>query len=243
MKSPSPRILVLPLLLFVLIFVCAACGNEHEVQKDEAGLVSAAQDALVIGIDSPMHPEADKERPALEEANEEQSVAQDMSTVASTTNEAVTKQSASVVDPTTAPIEAAPASKPSGVERNVKMPSEDITEATAPSTITISITSDEKKGVILEPTSIQLEDGDSVLDVLKRVTKSNKIPLEYKGAGMLSYVEGIANVYEFDEGTNSGWLFKINGKYATRSAGAIKLNIGDNVEWIYSIKKDEELDE
>lgn len=141
---------------------------------------------------------------------------------------------------TTAPIKEAPTKEASTKEASTKE-----TPATTPpaqetpepiSTVTISITGDEQKGIILEPTSIDWQDGDSVLDVLKQVTKSNRIPLEYRGSGILGYVEGIANLYEFDQGAGSGWLFKVNGQFADKSAGAVKLSKGDVVEWIYSIE-------
>lgn len=74
------------------------------------------------------------------------------------------------------------------------------------------------------------------------MTKSNRIPLEYRGSGILSYVEGIANLYEFDQGAGSGWLFKVNGQFADKSAGAVKLSKGDVVEWIYSIELIEDPD-
>jgi hypothetical protein len=109
-------------------------------------------------------------------------------------------------------------------------------------TVTISIRGDEQKGTILEPTDIEWHDEDSVLDALIQVTKNHRIPLEYRGRGILSYVEGIGNLYEFDKGPGSGWLFKVNGEFADKSAGAVKLDKGDKVEWIYIIDPSEDPD-
>ena len=112
-------------------------------------------------------------------------------------------------------------------------------EEQSPSIVTISVLGDEQKGMIIEQTELAFQDGDTVLDVLKRVTRSNKIPLEYRGKGILAYVEGIGNLYEFDRGPSSGWLLKVNGNLVDASAGAIKVDKGDAIEWIYSIELSE----
>ncbi len=99
----------------------------------------------------------------------------------------------------------------------------------------ISISGDEEHGVILPSTALAIEEGDTVLDVLKRVTKEHKIQMEYKGKGATGYVEGIDNLYEFDHGPKSGWLYRVNGEFPEKSAGSYKLNNGDRIEWLYTL--------
>ncbi|MFD2671086.1 DUF4430 domain-containing protein [Marinicrinis sediminis] len=81
---------------------------------------------------------------------------------------------------------------------------------------------------------VEIEDGDSVLDVLKRETKARRIQMEYRGRGALAYVEGIDNLYEFDHGPTSGWTYTVNGDDIDKSAGTMELSPGDTIEWRYT---------
>lgn len=112
------------------------------------------------------------------------------------------------------------------------------TENTTEHQTTISIAAEGEIGVILEETEAEWKDGDTVLDVLKRVTREQKMQMEYRGFGALTYVEGIANVYEFDHGPASGWVYKVNGELVKKSAGAWKVKAGDRIEWIYVLKEE-----
>lgn len=99
----------------------------------------------------------------------------------------------------------------------------------------ISIDGGAKHGSVLNETDVEVKDGDTVVDVLKRVTKANKIQMESRGKGLFAYVEGIDNVYEFDEGPKSGWVFRLNGEVITQGAGSTKVNSGDRIEWLFTL--------
>lgn len=73
---------------------------------------------------------------------------------------------------------------------------------------------------------MKFESGDSVLDVLKRTG----VELEIRDG----YVAGIDGLYEFDCGKNSGWMYRVNGKFPNCMAGKYKLKDGDKVEWLYT---------
>lgn len=89
--------------------------------------------------------------------------------------------------------------------------------------------------VPLPPTEVEMTDGETVLDVLIRVTKEKGIQMDYRGGrGGTAYVEGIANVYEFDRGQGSGWMYRVNGIFPDRGAGTVPLYAGDRVEWLYT---------
>ena len=99
-------------------------------------------------------------------------------------------------------------------------------------TISIVISSGE---IPLSPTEIKIKEGDTVLDALIAVTKQRGIQMDYRGGqGASAYVEGIANVYEFDRGQGSGWMYRVNGIFPDRSAGTVPLEDGDRVEWLYT---------
>src|SRR5699024_2687299 len=90
-------------------------------------------------------------------------------------------------------------------------------------TVQLSIRGDQELGVVLEPTEVALSEGDTVINVLSKTLKEKRIPLDYKGVGPTVYVEGIANLYEFDRGPLSGWVFRVNDGFGSQSAGTVKL--------------------
>lgn len=91
-------------------------------------------------------------------------------------------------------------------------------------------------GVILKQTTVTFYEGETVLDVLKRVTKKNSIQMEFSDNVVYSgaYVEGIANLYEKDCGGNSGWQFCVNGWYPNYSCSNYVVTDGDAIEWNYT---------
>lgn len=101
--------------------------------------------------------------------------------------------------------------------------------------VTISIKADAETGFILKATKVSIEDGDTVLEVLKKVTKQNHIQMEYSGGGATAYIEGIQNLYEFDKGPKSGWMYSINGAFMKKGAGTTEVKPGDKIEWAYTL--------
>ena len=93
-----------------------------------------------------------------------------------------------------------------------------------------------KDGWILRPVTVTFTEGESVFDVLQRVCRENKIHMEFNtAAGYNSaYIEGIGNLYEFDAGELSGWLYSVNGWYPNYGCSRYQLKNGDTVCWVYS---------
>ena len=91
-------------------------------------------------------------------------------------------------------------------------------------------------GVILAPTKVTFYEGESVFDVLKRVCKENEIHLEYSWTPVYNsaYIEGIHNLYEFDCGELSGWMYCVNGWYPNYGCSRYQLVEGENVEWRFT---------
>ncbi|MNJ39612.1 hypothetical protein D3C77_344900 [compost metagenome] len=89
-------------------------------------------------------------------------------------------------------------------------------------------------GSILETIEVEIGDSKTVLDVLKKATRSTKMQMEYTGSGATAYVQGIDNLYEFDRGSGSGWMYSVNGKFPNRSAGVWPLKSGDHIRWLYT---------
>jgi len=91
-------------------------------------------------------------------------------------------------------------------------------------------------GVILAEMTVVFYEGESVFDVLQRVCKENKIHMEASWTPMYNsaYIEGIHNLYEFDCGALSGWMYKVNGWYPNYGCSRYQLLDGDVVEWRYT---------
>lgn len=91
-------------------------------------------------------------------------------------------------------------------------------------------------GVILAPTIVEIQEGESVQDILKRVCKEKGIHMEatYTPAYNSAYVEGINQLYEFDCGELSGWMFCINGWFPNYGSSKYQVSDGDVIEWVYT---------
>lgn len=91
-------------------------------------------------------------------------------------------------------------------------------------------------GVILSTSQVEFDDGETVFDVLKRVCDYAGIQLEYSWTPMYStyYIEGINNLYEFDCGNESGWMYKVNGWFPNYGCSAYTLKNGDDIVWCYT---------
>ena len=91
-------------------------------------------------------------------------------------------------------------------------------------------------GVILAKTTVTFYEGESVYDVLQRVCREFGIHMEAEWTPIYNsaYIEGIHNLYEFDCGALSGWMYRVNGWYPNYGCSRYQLQDGDLVEWRYT---------
>ena len=77
-------------------------------------------------------------------------------------------------------------------------------------------------GVLLASRSVSFTAGESVFDVLKRVCRQNGLQMEFTMTPVYqsAYIEGIGNLYEFDGGPTSGWMYSVNGAYPNCGSSA-----------------------
>lgn len=99
-----------------------------------------------------------------------------------------------------------------------------------------------KSGIILEETRVEIQDGDTVYDVLSKICKENNILFSPVGFGELVYIEGIGNIYEMDFGKSSGWLYFVNNECPAVGCGNYILTDGDFIEWRYTLNPYADLD-
>ena len=91
-------------------------------------------------------------------------------------------------------------------------------------------------GILLEKTTVSFESGESVFDVLRRCLREQNVHFEYvdaKAYGSI-YIEGIGNLYEFDCGEQSGWLYFVNGISPGLGCSGYTVANGDEIVFAYT---------
>ena len=86
-----------------------------------------------------------------------------------------------------------------------------------------------ENGVLLEVTEVEFDGGASVFDVFREVLREEKIHFEYVDASAYDsvYIEGIGNLYEYDCGPQSGWMYSVNGVHPGLGCSSYTLADGD----------------
>ena len=140
---------------------------------------------------------------------------------------------------------------PEGKPEPVEPQEAELTDAVYTSTISISCSAildhmddlDPEKmelvpadGWLLQPMSATFHAGESVFDVLLRVCQEHKIHMEYVNTPMYNsaYIEGIGNLYEFDCGSLSGWMYNVNGWFPNYGCSRYVLQDNDVICWVYT---------
>ena len=242
------------LAVFFMLLLLSACGTslekptgledlefEQEELSDE-GQPEETQDVAADGAMDTLEGESTEvpdalqtEKEQLDQQEQAAKSSEKQQSKSSDTGSTDAKQPASkpVVDQkkpsttTQAPLKTPPAEKP--VEQE-QQPEPEPKSNTITYSIVISSTE-----IPLEATEMEITDGDTVLNALIAITKEKKVQMDYRGGqGATAYVEGIDNVYEFDRGQGSGWMYRVNGIFPDRGAGVVPLYAGDIVEWIYT---------
>lgn len=91
-------------------------------------------------------------------------------------------------------------------------------------------------GWVLKPMEVVFHEGENVFHVLQRVCKQQKIHLEFMDVPLYNsaYIEGIHNLYEFDAGDLSGWMYQVNGWFPNYGCSRYQLQDGDVIQWVYT---------
>lgn len=98
-------------------------------------------------------------------------------------------------------------------------------------------------GILLERTEVSFADGESVFDVLKRVTREQKLHMEYSMTPVYqtAYIEAIGNLYDFDCGELSGWTYSVNGEFPSVGCSQCLLEQGDDIVFWYTCERGKDL--
>lgn len=91
-------------------------------------------------------------------------------------------------------------------------------------------------GVILPATTVTFYEGESVFNVLQREMKKVKIQMEFEKTPIYNsaYIESINNLYEFDVGELSGWMYKVGDWFPNYGCSRYQIEDGDVIEWVYT---------
>lgn len=91
-------------------------------------------------------------------------------------------------------------------------------------------------GWILRPVTVTFYEGESVFNILQRVCKQNQIHMEFENTPIYNsaYIEGIHNLYEFDVGALSGWMYKVNDWFPNYGCSRYAVKNGDIIDWVYT---------
>ena len=98
-------------------------------------------------------------------------------------------------------------------------------------------------GVVYAEQTLSFEEGESVFDLLRRTLTENKIHFEFSHTPVYDsvYIEGIANLYEFDCGALSGWMYAVNGTVPSVGISSYPIQNGDTILIWYTCDLGEDL--
>ncbi|WP_424348842.1 DUF4430 domain-containing protein [Latilactobacillus sp. 5-91] len=182
-----------------------------QAQSKEAKQVSQSEQASV----------AKKEQQASASAKQTPT-SQSATTAAPTTRQSASSAVVSTAQQPTQQAEAheAPAKQPEPVAKKV--------------TVSVYGPISEGNPALINHASVTIDDGETVLAALKRLTGQQGMPLSYRGIGASAYVKGINGLFEFDKGPQSGWLYRVNGVFSNQSCGVYHVKSGDVIDWLYT---------
>lgn len=248
------KALCILLCVLISVFSLSGCNVEwpDEVRKPETSAVES--------VSSQQAPEQSEQESQPEQSSSEESYkSENASGLESSASSQISSQPSSQASGTNsrAPVSSdkeryqtdpAPEGKPASVE-----PEEQPVDNKKQYTVTFSIVCNTildnmdqfnmdkidmlpRDGVIYSARKVEFYEGESVFDVLLRESKKNGIHMEFRPTPMYNsnYILGIHNLYEFDCGETSGWMYRVNGWFPNYGCNRYSLKDGDVVEWVYT---------
>lgn len=226
--------------------------NQADVQSDSSNAAPAADQATKDQPVSTVKPPEATPAPTSEPAKAVPTKESDKDTTKETPSPAASQPAVKQeIDPKTGKdkylTEPVPSGKPLPVEpQNIQISDKAMTATMSVTCLTIldnmklldkeKVELVPKDGVIFPATKVTFYEGESVFNVLQREMKKHKIHMEFVNTPIYNsaYIEGINNLYEFDVGELSGWMFKVNGWFPNYGSSRYQLKEGDVIEWVYT---------
>jgi len=91
-------------------------------------------------------------------------------------------------------------------------------------------------GVIFAEKAVTAYEGETVFNVLQREMMRARMHMAFRSTPLYNsaYIEAINNLYEFDAGELSGWIYRVNGWFPNYGCSRYQLQPGDAIEFLYS---------
>ena len=110
-------------------------------------------------------------------------------------------------------------------------------------------------GIILDSVQVELTGGESAFEVIKKACeenvctdsckycKSNGVQIEYTYTPAFNnyYIEGIHQIYEKDCGTQSGWMYSVNGVFPDVGTSSYTVSPGDVIVFAFTCNMGEDI--
>lgn len=97
------------------------------------------------------------------------------------------------------------------------------------------------RGTILDKTNVEIQKGDTVVDVIERACNENDLEIDITGREDSRYIKSIAGLGEFDRGAGSGWMGTLNGWFTDKGLGAFEVQSGDVITVEYTLDRGSDL--
>lgn len=231
--------------------------QEQPASQDETGTAGQPEESPEAVPEAPQESE-NTEAPKVPDTSETGGTASEKPDTepvteagVSTANQKNSESQGIVIDPATGKDQYQTDPVPEG--RPLPVEPEDVTFSDTAHTCTLSVRCDTilnnldwldpektdlvpEDGVIFPAAEAVFYEGESVFNVLQRELKQAGIHMEFSDTPMYNsaYIEGIHNLYEFDCGELSGWMYKVNGWFPNYGCSRYQLREGDLVEWVYT---------
>ena len=92
-------------------------------------------------------------------------------------------------------------------------------------------------GIIFPETVVTVYEGDSAFDALQREMRNARIHMAFNTIPIydVTFVTAINNLFEFDAGPMSGWMYTVNDQDTGIGASQYILQPGDIVVWYFTL--------
>ncbi len=212
------------LTLLIILVMATSCGNNSS--EDVTVATEEATQPIATETDSTLEPTESTESTEATEVTETQSTNIEEQKAVSTTTEQKEQKA-----PNVEKVENIEKVETTEKSQNVATPVPSPTPIPIENSVTIQVLSPE--GVLVQTTTVNIVENESVYSVTEKVLKQNGIALHTRGTKDNKYVEGIGDYYEFDYGPNSGYVYAVNNDYPNISSSKYLLNDGDTILWSY----------
>ncbi len=87
---------------------------------------------------------------------------------------------------------------------------------------------------IIRSCTVALPKNATAFDAIIEAARQQQVTVDYADSFSGAYIRGVGGLYEFDKGSESGWLYMINGESPSCSVSQYVLADGDTVTMVYT---------